>query len=99
MDPALLAGILFPPPTSGAFLFSRQNRARAGRASDAGISFRVKRVDGNTVLLRVGIHLRGGPVRKRADAQAVVYLFHLEDAGARRRLLPSKARRPGTELA
>src|SRR5207249_4910713 len=81
------------------FLFARQNRAGTRRTSDAGIPLRVKRVDGNAVLLRVGVHLRGGPVRERADAEAAVYLFHLEDAGSCRGLLPSKARRPGTELA
>src|SRR2546428_796899 len=38
-------------------------------------------------------------VRQRTDADPAVDLFHLEDPGAGRRLLPTKAGRPCTKLA
>src|ERR1051326_8326445 len=99
MNPAFLAGVFFPPPSPGSFLFAGLDGPRARRASDAGVSLGVQRMDGNAVLLGIGIDLLAGPIRKRADAQTPVDLFYFADARAGRRLLPAQSASPGAKFA
>src|SRR5262245_55394100 len=98
MNPAFFAGVFLPPPAACAFVFARLDRPRARSAPDAGISLRVQRMNGNTVLVDVGIHLPDGPVRQRCESQAAIDLFHFAYAGPSGRLLPAQARRPHTKL-
>ncbi len=102
MQPAFLVLGLFPPPAAGAEVLARLDRARAGRAADAGIAAVVQRVvrhvDGSR---RYAQTSSLGPVGQRVELhQAVQRVELLERDGARRRrLLAAQAGDPGALAA
>ena len=77
MQAAFLGFGIFPPPASGAHVFSDGNRARAGRAADARVELVVEGVVRNLVEADVGPDFLFGPVGQRVELDEAVAFVEL----------------------
>src|SRR5260370_20094299 len=97
MQSALLVVRAFPPPAPGAYVLTRQDRARARCATDAGITAIVQWVVGNAVIANIGPHLAFAPISQRIELGYRVRRVDLLDVdrATRYRLRATPAGDPG----
>src|SRR5690242_5586170 len=100
VEPAFLLGVVFPPPSTGSWVFSWLGGAGAGHASDAGVALVVERMPRNFVRLNILLKLLPRPIRNgiHFDDPGVGWVcFHLLDVGARGPLIAAQTRDPCVE--
>src|ERR1700682_1534089 len=97
MQPAFLVIRAFPPPATRTNVLTRKDRARARRATDAGITAIVQRVVGNCVIANVGPDLVLAPIGQRIELAYRVRRVDLLDfdRATRHRLRAPLAGDPG----
>src|SRR5687767_4251304 len=101
METTFLVGRVLPPPSSRSRIFTRRNRPRARRASDAGISSIMQFVIGYIIFLDVVPDLLKTPVSQGVDlyySSVGAVNFDLSCRCPGRDLIPSEACDPAIEF-
>src|ERR1700689_4060671 len=99
MNTALFGRVPLPPPAPGAFVLARLDGPRAGRATDASITRRIKGMHGDGVTLNVFAHIGGCPIRERAQLKLSLRALDLAHIRTRIVLPAPKPGNPCLELA